>query len=370
MGVSVKGDGAIGKFGTGLKYAIAGILRLNGRVEITIEGEDFIFTAVDSEIRGKTFRIVHCNSSPCGFTTELGKHWAPWQLFRELASNAKDEGGGWTTGDAKARTAIRVWCREVEDADKSEAVFITDRPALVCSSQGATIYEGPSKHYYFRGIRAGSFNDIAPVTIDVCNGDLSEDRLLDLSRVQTELSWAFKTATTWSKDLLLSIIPQEEAGSFWVENLNKWHLSSAPADIVSFLAQRPKFVNHPAFRKILDDHLKKGGIGKWEECDWPARGNEFVTLGEALCLKAGIDPVPRSKVHFTRDLDDRTLAVTCMDTRDVWFSTKLVMRGRDEFLCGYIEEALHAMTGFGDCTRELQNALFSIVVTMGERLES
>lgn len=373
MGVSVKeNDEAIGKFGTGLKYAIAGILRLNGQVVVWIDGERYEFTAKESDIRGRTFRIVQCNDVPCGFTTELGKHWAPWQLFRELASNTLDEGGRWThdaVSEISGRTVIRVRCREVEDSERTEQVFLGDRPSLVESSMGATIYEGPSQHYYYRGIRAGSFGSVAPVTVDVRNGGLSEDRLLDLSIVQGELSWAFQSATKWDESLLLSILPRHQAGEFWVENINTHILShgGVPADLMGFLADRRKFVEHPAFKSALDKHLRKSGHGKWEEVPATERHTALIAAGEALCLSVGVDPIPRDKTHFTRDLGDQTLAVTCMDTRHVWFSTKLAMLGRDEFLAGYLEEAMHAMTGFHDCTRELQNALLAIIVGLGEK---
>src|SRR5690242_10134874 len=211
MGVSVKGDDAIGKFGTGLKYAIAGVLRLGGSIAVYIDGERHDFTTKDSNIRGREFRIVHHNGMPCGFTTELGKHWEPWQLFRELASNTLDEGGSWTrerTDAGSARTVIQVCCREVEDSERNEHVFITKGAPLLESTMGATVYAGASRHYYFRGIRAGSFPCVAPVTVDVHDGSLSEDRLLDYSRVQNELAWAFRTATKFSEPFMLSVMAQ------------------------------------------------------------------------------------------------------------------------------------------------------------------
>lgn len=371
MGVSVKEtEDAIGKFGTGLKYAIAGILRLNGSVTIWIDQEPHEFTAVETMIRDKAFRIVHCNGAPCGFTTELGKHWEPWQLFRELASNTLDEGGFWRRGTSDAdegRTVIKVSCREVEEADRNESVFLGEKPVLVKSTMGATIHEGPSKHYYYKGIRAGSFAEQAPVTIDVHSGDLSEDRLLDLSRVRSELAWSFRTATKWEPSFLLTVVPVSNEGDFWVQNLCRYTLGGVlPTDLMDFVAARPKFIHHPAFKAALDAHLKKGGIGKWTEIEATPDQLELVTAGEALCRKVGVDVVPRSKVHFTQDLDDKTLACCCMDTREIWLSTKLVLQGRHEFLSGYLEEALHAMTGFNDCTRNMQNALFSIIVTTHE----
>lgn len=371
MGVSVKGDDAIGKFGTGLKYAIAGVLRLAGSITIHIDGERHAFTTQDADIRGRNFRIVHHNGVPCGFTTELGKHWQPWQLFRELASNTLDEGGSWTrepTTAQSARTVVQVCCREVEDSERSEQVFITKGAKLLESTLGTTVYAGASRHYYFRGIRAGSFPGLAPVTVDVHDGSLSEDRLLDYARVQTELAWAFRTATNFSEPFMLSVMAQHDSGEFWVENVSKYQVGSAlPEPLMEFLAARPKFVKHPALLNALNAYLRESGRGQWEAIAMDARHAAMVHSGEMLCERVGVDPIPRDRVHFTRDLGDETLAVTCMDTREVWFSTKLAMLGRDEFLCGYLEEAVHAMTGFADCTRQLQNALLSLIVANATR---
>lgn len=80
-----------------------------------------------------------------------------------------------------------------------------------------------------------------------------------------------------------------------------------------------------------------------------------------------MDVIPRDKLFFTRDLADGTLAVTVTATREVWFSTKLLMMGRDEFLAGYLEEAVHAMTGLADETRAFQNVFIGLVVRLGLR---
>lgn len=363
MGVSVKEDGAIGKFGTGMKYAIAGVLRLGGSISVAVEGILYKFTAVAADIRGREFRIVHCNGQPCGFTTELGKHWEPWQLFRELASNALDEGGSWSREAIEGVTVIQVRCRELEDAGDTEKVFLPKGEPLVESAMGATIYSGPSRHYYYKGIRAGSFDRVAPVTIDVSDGTLSEDRLLDESSVRRELAWAFRTATRFDEQLVLDVLAQNEAGHFWVDKMCPYTLGTElPPKLMEFITQRPKWVVHPAFAKALNAHLRKGGIGRWTEVTPTDKQLSLVAQGEALCQKVGVDVIPSQKVKFTADLEDRALAVTCMDTRDVWFSTKLSLLGRDEFLCGYLEEAIHAMTGHADCTRELQNTLLSMIV--------
>ena len=371
MGVSVKEtDHAIGKFGTGLKYAIAGVLRLGGRITIYVDGEEYAFDARDADIRGRSFRIVNCNGVPCGFTTDLGKHWEAWQVFRELASNALDEGGSWThdaIADDADRTVMVVLCREVEDAEREEQVFLgDDRTILVDSANGATIYEGRSPHYYFRGIRAGSFDGIAPVTVNVHDGALSEDRLLDVSCVNSEMAWAFRSAKKFDERLMLAVLAAEEPSEFWVRNLSTHVLATAdlPRELLAFMDQRNKWIKHPAFRLAMECHRRNTNAGDWSEVEITARHRALLDAGEAICAAASVDPIPRERVHFTSDLPDNSLAVTRMDTRHVWFSTKLVMLGRDEFMAGYLEEAMHAMTGFRDCTRELQNALLSLVVSL------
>ena len=51
FGVSVKDEGAIGMFGTGLKYTISVILRLGGKITIYSGEEKYNFTTVNKEIR-------------------------------------------------------------------------------------------------------------------------------------------------------------------------------------------------------------------------------------------------------------------------------------------------------------------------------
>lgn len=366
MGVSVKeSDNAIGKFGTGLKYAIAGVLRLGGTIRMTIAGTPYEFTAVPTDIRGKQFGVVHCNGTPCGFTTDLGKHWEPWQLFRELASNALDEGGGWSHTPKDAVTVITVRCREVEAAGRDEGVFLRDGlPVLVSSAIGATIHEGPSRHYYFRGIRAGAFPTEAPVTVNVTNGSLSEDRLLDLATVRSELAWAIRSPTTWNREFMRQVIAHGDVGDFWVDNLNPYIIQSIGNDeLLAWLDERKKAIRHPHIRKAWRTYKESTG-GAYAPCDWPHDADELVELGERLCRHVGVDVIPRDKLFFTRDLADGTMAVTVTATREVWFSTKLLMMGRDEFLAGYLEEAVHAMTGLADETRGFQNVFIGLVVRL------
>jgi len=107
LGLSAKQDEkAIGFFGTGFKYAIATLLRHNCKVDVHVanDGGDYtvytFFTRRD-KFRDKEFdfiyyRVVDNDPQPAHelpFTTHLGANWKLWQAYRELYTNALDEGG-------------------------------------------------------------------------------------------------------------------------------------------------------------------------------------------------------------------------------------------------------------------------------------
>ena len=80
FGVSVKESaGAIGQFGTGLKYAIAVLMREGRSLEIVSKGNRYVFGVKQTDIRGKDFMQITCNSEMLPFTTHLGAKWELWQ---------------------------------------------------------------------------------------------------------------------------------------------------------------------------------------------------------------------------------------------------------------------------------------------------
>ena len=66
LGVSVKLPGSFGRFGTGLKFAIARILRGGGSITIYRGLEAHTLGTVDREVRGETFQIVTLDGEPMG----------------------------------------------------------------------------------------------------------------------------------------------------------------------------------------------------------------------------------------------------------------------------------------------------------------
>lgn len=172
LGVNVKqGENPFGHFGTGLKYAIAGILRLGGSIVIWSGTRRYEFLGQEADIRGKSFRIVNMldqgefegdgGAQPLGFTTDLGRDWQPWMIYRELKSNALDEGGdlAWLDADREpqaGRTVIEVDCEELWQAHMKQGEFWVDatQQRLLWAGYGLEVYDGASSALFYHGIKA------------------------------------------------------------------------------------------------------------------------------------------------------------------------------------------------------------------------
>lgn len=160
-GVSAKiGDNPIGKFGTGVKYAIAIVLRLGGHVVVYRGKKRLEFDRKEKTIRGQVFNIVTMNGRELGYTDQLGMNWEPWMAYREFWSNCRDEGGrvsrpeqGIDEYDPAARqTAILIECPELERThDERHKIILQTEPLVVMP--GLEIHAGTSEHVYYRGIR-------------------------------------------------------------------------------------------------------------------------------------------------------------------------------------------------------------------------
>ena len=155
MGVHVKEtDNPIGHFGTGLKFAIATLLRTGHTVDLYRLGEKISFACVPRVIRNKPFAIVTMNGEQLAFTNDLGKEWKVWQAYRELHSNCLDEMGRITTTPLEDMDTVWVISGPEIDScyDNRSQIFLMGEPAWM-AGDGVEVYRGESKFLYYRGVR-------------------------------------------------------------------------------------------------------------------------------------------------------------------------------------------------------------------------
>lgn len=362
MGVNAKAEGKIGQFGTGLKYAIAGILARNGSVTIRTNGTTYQFATRPATVNGKDFQIVTCNGTDCGFTTHLGAHWEPWQLFRELASNCLDEGGVWGKEDAGQLTCITVDCVDVERAETTEQVFLNPEGEPIISSPNLDVYAAPCGYYYNDGIRCGIHP--LPVTINLHGGTLTEDRTVDFFSVRYALSLALGVAQKDPQRIARLLANDENDGFFGGEVMGLSNCKPHETLGAELYSMR-RSIRSDAGKALAKAYGKEHGHAV-AECSPSAVALRYIEHAKEICAVTGVK-VPES-VRMTQDLPDGVLGSTDMNTREIWISTRAEAMGRDQFVITYLEEAFHADTGHRDETRAMQDMLLHMVAALAERL--
>lgn len=201
FGVNSKPNSAnpIGFFGTGLKYAVAVLVRKGLDVRLVTKGTEYIFYSETKSFRDKKFDFVRMKVKgitgkwrylKLPFTTELGKHWDLWQAYRELHANTLDENGsinlvqGFTLPIRyHDQTYLYVDGQEFERCyhERFQTFLPTEQDGLQVAAENsyATAYDKASKYLYYRGMRVFTLPKPSLFTYNVKTQlELTEDRTL------------------------------------------------------------------------------------------------------------------------------------------------------------------------------------------------
>lgn len=220
FGVSVKEkESAIGFFGTGLKYAIAVLLRNGCEIAIKSGMDVYYFSTNELIVRGKSFPVITMNGTQLAFTTEYGKTWELWQAARELYSNCIDEGGTVSAeiDDNFQGTQVVVSGAEFESTWRARHTFLLSAPVLWANDR-LEVCEGPSEYAYYQGIRAYTLPTKSKFTYNLKNHQkLTEDRALaNWWGAEWDITHALCLCD--NKDILDNvIINNPEDGDDWLE---------------------------------------------------------------------------------------------------------------------------------------------------------
>ena len=251
-GLSAKptpGIDAIGKFGTGLKYALAVLIREGCSVTILTPGERHKIVSQAKEFRGQPYEALLMRSWATGadlkksarprrtelpFTTHYGSNWEMWMAFRELHSNTLDEGGFTERFQDKIpdeHTHISEGCAILVDGEAYEReyyarhrTFLDAGPVVRYEGGGVKIYDRPHDDYantnkYYRGLRAGNMQgDLMSLFIYDCTGEvyLSEERQV------SDYYWDWRVcsaiAESDDEDLIKQVLEADD--DWWESSLN------------------------------------------------------------------------------------------------------------------------------------------------------
>lgn len=367
FGVSVKdNDNAIGFFGTGMKYAIAIILRNGGSVKVTTlndgEAETYVFTTETRTIKGVDFDIVKCNGADCGFTTRMGINWLPWMAYRELRCNCTDELGIVSdTFDGSFDTVIEVDCPEIYKAHfDADRYFVAG--TLIGESANVEIYDRPSQHVYYQGVAVYDLGKPSKYSYNIRKPiELTEDRT---AKNEYEIRFA-----------ITQCMQLAEYESFLDDVLEQDESFEAAVGFDSYWPQSEKFIEQAikkqasekgvpdTVNKMIQAHIDRNG-------DWPEfelTSVQTKQLKNAVAFLCDIDVnVYEYPVKFVKGLGHGVLGRA--HKGEIYISELPFNMGTKKLAAVLLEEWVHNKTGAADFDRTMQNWLFDKIMSLGEKI--
>lgn len=368
FGISVKeSENPIGYFGTGLKYAIAIVLRGGGKFVLYRGLTRMEFTSEEREVRGQTVEVVCLDGDRLGFTTRMGINWQPWQAFRELYCNAKDEGGMCALGEIEPRadhTTIQIEGLD-ECWQQRHKIMLDDKATPVAVLEGINVYAGACSHVYMRGLRVADLPKPSAFTYDIQERlELTEDRTL-------KDEWSFKMlmarAICHSGDsTYLRTALSSGKDTFENELDLEWgHIKPGPAflDIVGELRRQPdKEVSAGAINLFASHRPEPLKIETTEASDVERQQLEKALAFLELCGWT-IDP---GMIRMVASLGPSVLGRAEMGERLILISRKAFDMGSKYVAGTLLEEWLQITTNTPD-GRPMQNLLLDKLMSLGER---
>lgn len=285
IGTSIKPNSAnpIGYFGTGLKYALATLLREGCSINIQIGTNTYSVETKPTTIRGKSFNLIcligRCDSVQLPFTTDLGKNWQPWMAYRELWANALDEGGNTTAIKGTCKncfpprdcngmckryhenisspspqpntTSILVSGAAIEEAHDLRDHFILNNTTktLLDSTSSLEVYDGTSDCIFYRGMKVCqastlfTYNILSPL-------ELTEDRTVS----EWECRWQIGTYIAESCTNLTVLHETLTAPPDYLESNIYYHFHTPSQDFSSARDKILSSLDRPKLNKSLLPH--------------------------------------------------------------------------------------------------------------------
>lgn len=375
FGVSVKeGDNPIGFFGTGLKYAIAVLLRTGHAVSVYAGPDCFTFGVRSDSIRGKQFDFVTMavdDGEPVqlGFTTELGKQWEVWMAYREIACNCMDEGGAIeevaSIGAAGQGTTVAVTGAAFAEAYRNRDRYIlSDQPAFTIDS--IEVRDRPGVDFYYRGVRVHRWAQEGLYTYN-CRStqQLTEDRTLKSDYgVRHDIALAFLSCT--NARVLERVLTADKQTLEGTLDFDGW--SRTPS--AEFLQTVGECVSmgvtdlNPTAVKLWRKVTKK----EIDPREVALTAVQLRQLNRALdfCAHIGFPVRGTYPIKIAESLGDGTLGLAYEGT--IFIAERVFHQGTKQLASTLIEEYLHLRHRLEDESRELQTYLFDRVVSLGEEL--
>lgn len=368
IGVSVKeGENPIGYFGTGLKYAIAIILRNRGQITIWRGLEKHELGVKVSEIRGKAMAIVTMDGKELGFTHDLGKNWVAWQAFREIYCNTLDEQGEMQLAATRPKpdtTTVHVEWEAFWECAKNRAKYVME-PDAIYANRGVDFQSSSGISTYYRRVLVAEgtkpWKYQPNITSEI---SLTEDRTLRSSyQVDEAIGDSILNMVPGYEDFTrdwLTVGPnfqEHEVDLTWQSHLATPAFVALAREILS----NPSTKCNRSLKMLMERHQVKVEPQAVE-----LMAHEKKALARAVEFSKALGyTVDEYSFTVVESLGQNVLGQADRKQQKYYITQATINQG-DLFLAAtLIEEWCHIKHGHNDETRGMQNWLFEQITRLG-----
>lgn len=379
FGVSVKeSSNPIGYFGTGLKYALAILLRHKCEVTLHRGFETYHFSLKPIDVRGAQVNVVTMNDEQLGFTDQLGKNWELWQAIRELYCNTLDESG-------------EVDLDETAVPEEDKTIFVVRGPGInqiiqnrysptkgfllathqsvpILDDESVQIYLEPSKFIYYRGVRVAETHYPMLYTYNILHDlDLTEDRTTKFNYqpqmlVCRALARCESTHSGYIQVLENILLAPEKA---WESGFDFYGWAFHPGETFTEVVKR----NTLKFSRTLNRTAQKlCALSIADALPKIAQQNlsptDQLRHDKALRFLSRIGFVVDCPIIYTEFLGQEILGRASGET--IYISRATLLQGTKRLAGTILEEYLHIKYSLVDYTIGMQNFLIDTIISVGE----
>lgn len=385
QGNSVK----IGKFGTGLKYSLAYLVRNNIEFKIFVGSQEVEISVQRENIQGTDFDVIYIDGQRSSITSTMGMDWVGWMICREIFCNALDEGGlvkevtrevsgteGTTTFYLQNVGEIR------ETVENWDNYFINETP--IYENNSFAVYPAKDRLcIYKQGVLIHREKDLKSVfCYDIKNADINELREYKgfltydineiLRKVDKKVAELFLSKVT--EDLFEGGMDYQWGGDFgsaWNEAIGGAKIIAAE-DLQSF-KDRGVEVDEAAYVAVPKGLFNKLAakfphVSAVRRADKVNSFHEIVdkelehkiNLGLSMLEGCGYEISPELKWITGVFGKQSVMARVNLDEKTIMFSTELKRKSQFEIITAIIEENEHYLSGFEDCSRQFQQHFINL----------